>query len=124
MERQHERVQTAKVEGYSIPMTIESGAEISVIPKELVDVVKYTGRTEVIKSYAESDEPREVPVVEVIMEIGGHKVVREVALVDGNTLSWRGSFASKFEDTEDMSLYIELSKIRCSLRESAQVHTC
>ena len=130
VERQHESVQTlrgnellAKVEGYSIPMTIDSGAEISVIPKELVDVVKYTGRTEVIKSYAESDEPREVPVAEVTMEIGGHKVVREVALVDWNTLSWRGSFASKFNDTEDVSLYIELSKIRCSLRGNQLKYT-
>ena len=130
VERQHEGIQTlrgnellAKVEGYSIPMTIDSGAEISVIPKELLDVVKYTGRTEVMKSYTESYEPREVPVAEVTMEIGGHKVVREVALVDGNNLSWRGSFASKFNDTEDVSLYIELSKIRCSLRGNQLKYT-
>ena len=118
VERQHESVQTlrgnellAKVEGYSIPMTIDSGAEMSVIPKELVDVVKYTGRTEVIKSFAVSDEPCEVPVAEVTMEIGGHKVVREVALVDGNTLSWRGSFASKFSDTEDRVCTLNSAKL-------------
>ena len=105
----------ARVEGYLLPMTLDTGATISVVPKEIVSGEKYTGRVEVLQGYAKDDPVREAPVAEVTIEIGGYKVTREAALIAGEVIGWEEAFASDIFDNSEYNLLSELRRVRKSL---------
>ena len=90
-----------RVNGYWFPMTLDTGASVSLIPREFVGEDAFTGRTEHLRGFDKNAPTIEAPIARVELEIGGRRVTREVAVVDGETLGWEGVFSSRLGSREE-----------------------
>ena len=105
----------ATVDVYSIPMTIDTGAKISVMPTVFVREDSLIGRVESIKGFEKTALFREVPMALVDIRVGEMVIPRKVALLDGETLGWEGALSfSLWRDGEQLA---QVTKYRHSLTE-------
>ena len=106
-----------RVNGYWFPMTLDTGASVSLIPREFLGEDAFTGRTEHLRGFAKNAPTIEAPIARVELEIEGRRVTREVAVVDGETLGWEGVFSSRLGSREELNLLLEFQKAREALSE-------
>ena len=99
----------ATVDGYSLPMTIDTGAKISIMPTEFVRENLLIGRVESIKGFEKMALFGEVPTALVDIRVGDLVIPRKVALLDGETLAQVAKYRHSL--TEDKSKYISPKKV-------------
>ena len=105
----------ATVDGYSFPMTIDTGAKISIMPTEFVREDLLIGRVENIKGFEKTALFGEVPTALVDIRVGELVIPRKVALLDGETLGWEGALS--FRLRRDGEPLAQVTKYRHSLTE-------
>ena len=74
-------------------------------------------RLQALRGFAKNEPAIEAPIARVELEIGGRRVTREVAVVDGETLGWEGVFSSHLGSREELNLLLEFQKGREALSE-------
>jgi len=100
----------ARVGGVCLPITLDTGVDITLLPAELDCVQEYTGRTAVVKGVWE--EPRAAPVARVEMRIDDIQVKGMAAMVPGVQLGWEGTLAFSLDDPEQIELLCKLNQNR------------
>ena len=87
-----------KVNGHYFPATMDTGATVSVVPKEFVREEDYTGETETITGPWKKLGRLTAPVVEVSAQVGDLTLVKRAVVVEGNALDWVGIIAFTAND--------------------------
>ena len=106
-----------RVGGSSFPATLDTGATVSVIPKEFVREDALTGETEQIRGFREDVPFQEAPLAEVSIQAGGLTLKRKVALLDGKSLGWEGAISFSCKDREQRKQLTKLLDYRSNMTE-------
>jgi len=85
----------ATVGGISMPVTLDTGAEVSVLQREADCVLKMTGEKVNLTGVFEDQTPITAQLTETKLTIGGEVVTTIPALVLGEYISWEGVLAFK-----------------------------
>ena len=82
------------VDGCSFPATLDTGASITLLPKEFVKKEALTGETEQVRGFRRDAPFQTAPVAEVSIQVGACITLRRrTAVLDGETLGWKGSIS-------------------------------
>jgi len=100
----------AKAGGICIPITLDTGADITLLPAELQCVREYTGSTALVKGVW--IEPRSAPVAQVELMIGNTEDRGTAAMVPGAQLGWEGTLAFSLDNPEQVDLLHRLNQDR------------
>jgi len=92
----------AKVGGVSLPVTQDTGADITLLPAELGGVNDQTERTAIVKGVW--DQPRAAPVAQVQLVVGEVELKVTAAMIPGNQLGWEGTLALSLDDPDQVEL--------------------
>ena len=111
----------AKVEGKNIPMTFDTGAEISLIPDELVKPEQLTGETMKIKGVGEDSTCLEGNIARVTFTVGSVKFHCRALAVPGSKMGWTALLSVDPTDDYRASNMIRLLKEKNNLPEE-QTH--
>jgi len=80
----------ANVGGISLPVTLDTGAEVSVLPEEAECMQRLTGETVTLMGILESSVPTTVPLAEVELSMGGEEITTIAAMVPGAYIDGKG----------------------------------
>ena len=105
----------ATVDGYSFPMIIDTGANISIMPTEFVTEDSLIRRVESTKGIEKTALFRDVPTALVDIRVGELVIPRKVALLDGETLGWEGVLS--FSLRRDGEQLAQVTKYRHSTED-------
>ena len=87
------------VEGHILPITFDSGAEISVVPEECVRESQYTGETFTVNAFNSAKAVGRKCNVQVTV---GDRVFSRTALMQsGDAISWTAILSFKLSNDED-----------------------
>ena len=98
-------------------MTLNTGASVSLIPREFVSRDAFTSKMEQLRGFIKNVPAIEAPIAKIDLEIGGRMVTTEVAVISGETLGWEGVFSSYLGSREELDLLLELQMAREALTE-------
>jgi len=105
-----------EVNGNEMCITIDTGAQISVVPKEFVLPEQWTGNKRKVRAFqgtiVEGDECR------VEFTIGGRKFARDAVAVEGELIQWTPCFRVPLASKEEMMFVTELAEVE-TRRETA-----
>ena len=104
----------ATVGGISMPVTLDTGAEVSVLPIEAECVKRYTGETVTLGGVFENATSRQAPLAEAELCVGGEIVTTVAAMVEGQYINWEGALAFNTDDNSELELFGRLNKLRMS----------
>ena len=104
----------ATVGGISMPVTLDTGAEVSVLPIEADCVKKYTGETVTLGGVFDNVTSRQAPLAEAELCIGGEIVTTVAAMVEGQYINWEGALAFNTDDNSELELFGRLNNLRMS----------
>ena len=102
----------ATVCGISMPVTLDTGAEVSVLPAEADCVLRYTGEQVTLTEVLDNLTSRTAPLAEAELTIGGEVVKTVAAMVPGEFIKWEGALAFDTDDSSSLDSLIRLSKVR------------
>ena len=102
----------ATVGGISMPMTLDTGAEVSVLPIEAECVKKYTGETVTLGGVFENATSRQAPLAEAELYIDGEIVNTVAAMVEGQYINWEGALTFNTDDDKELELFSRLNTLR------------
>jgi len=100
----------AEVGGICIPATLDTGADVTLLPKELDCVKQLTGETTTVKGIG--NETMKAPLAEVEFLVEGKKMSATAAMVPGEFLGWEGALAFSLDDEKMFEILCELNKRR------------
>ena len=83
--------------GFQIPFTVDTGADITAVPEELVPL---TGNTVLIRNF--HGHLRQKKTARLNLFVGGHQLQRMVAVCSGNRLRGMAILATDISDDADM----------------------
>ena len=104
----------ATVGGISMPVTLNTGAEVSVLPMEAECVKRYTGETVTLGGVFDNATSRQAPLAEAELIIGGETVNTIAAMVEGQYINWKGALAFDTDDEKALELFGRLNRIRAN----------
>ena len=102
----------ATVGGISMPVTLDTGAEVSVLPAEADCVLRYTGEQVTLMGVLDNLTSRTAPLAEAELTIGGEVVKTVAAMVPGEFIKWEGALAFDTDDSSSLDSLIRLNKVR------------
>ena len=102
----------ATVGGITMPLTLDTGAEVSVLPIEADCVQRYTGEMVTLGGVFENATSRKAPLAEVEVIIGGEIVKTVAAMVEGEYINWEGALAFDTDSEDSLELFGKLNRIR------------
>ena len=108
----------ASVNGQLVPITIDSGAKVSIVPEESVQELDFVGETLKFKSNLSKCEWTEAQVANVPITIGSEFFVEKVLAVPGDDLGWTGVLRVDCSDPLQWSRIAKLMEWKKSLPES------
>ena len=73
--------------------TLDTGASITLLPKEFVKQEALTGETEQVRGFRRDAPFQTAAVAEVSIQVGGMTLRRRAAVLDGETLRWEGAIS-------------------------------
>jgi len=100
----------ARVGGVNLPVTLDTGADITLLPAELGNESDKTGRTAIVKGVW--DQPRAAPVAKVQLAVGETQLQVTAAMVPGAQLGWEGTLAFNLDDPNQLELLGRLNQMR------------
>ena len=90
---------------YRIPITLDTGADITVVPEEAVEQDQFTGETCELRSFNDGKSRGRKCVVKVT--VGEHKLTREAVTQPGNSLGWSVCLRVNLADSGDRSILLD-----------------
>ena len=106
-----------RVNGVAIPITMDSGAEISLVPKEAVQKSCYTGETSGVQGFFKGQVYKDVPVVKVTFNIDDECIPETALALPGEELEWTAVFSAKVRDKKNRDRFIRVMEKRDTLTE-------
>ena len=97
-----------KLGTHSLSFTLDTGADVTVVPKEFVDDSVLTGDQVIVQSASGHSIPMKTAAIE--LDIGGHKVNRTAAICSGSELGGVGLLSFDICDPDHLSLFTNLAK--------------
>ena len=95
----------ATVEGITMPVTLDTGAEVSVLPMAADCVKRYTGVTVTLGGVFENATSRTAPLAEAEIVIGSELVTTVAAMVEGEYINWEGALAFDTDNEKALELF-------------------
>ena len=95
----------AEIAGMTIPVTIDSGAAISLVPLEVIRDYEYTGETSKFKTVLNKDKVNEGKVANVRV-VGKDRFQTRAVAVPGEELSWMAALRVKMTDESNTAKLI------------------
>lgn len=92
----------AKVNGYLFPVCVDTGAWMSLIPKELANLDSLTGR--VIRSKMVNGVTMDLDEAKLEWEVEGIEFEGKVGVVEGEKIGWVGLLSVCFSSEKDLEL--------------------
>ena len=102
----------ATVGGITMPITLDMGAEVSVLPREADCVKKYTGETVTLRGVFDDDKSITAPLAEAELVVGGEVVNTIAAMVEGEYINWEGALAFDTDNDSALELFKHLNDMR------------
>ena len=87
-----------KVNGSLVPVTIDSGAGVSLIPKEFIKESDYTGRKECFKGVLAKDGWVEADKAIATLHFGPFSFQEKVLAIPGEDMEWHGAYRHDLSD--------------------------
>ena len=94
------------INGVLLPITLDSGAQISLVPVELVQDDQFTGRNTTFKTVLQS-QSRTGRLAEVTLQIGGETYTRTAVTVPGEDIAWTVATSCKMTDTQEQPRLVQ-----------------
>jgi len=94
--------------GCDLPVTIDTGAQISIIPIECVKQDQMMGRKTVVKSFQGSIVEGEACIV--TFSFSGRDFEREAVAVPGDTIHWTPCFQVSLSEGDDLDFLRDLAR--------------
>jgi len=92
----------------SMSITIDTGAQVSVIPIECVREDQLVGRKQMVKSFQGSQVEGEACIVKFVL--GGRTFEREAIAVEGSLINWTPCFQVPLSPRADLDFLMELAE--------------
>ena len=108
----------AIVGGVRIPMTFDTGAQISLVPIELVRPDEFTGETLRFKGVLSKQSWSEGKVATVTMSVGNQLFQSRALALPGEELDWTALLSVNISDREKMSRIIKITEEKENLPEA------
>ena len=90
----------SEIAGIRIPLTIDSGAMISVVPIELVRESEFTGEVSKFKGLNSKCEWSQGKVANVTFVVGSDKFTSRAVAVPGDTIDWTAVMSVDMNDRD------------------------
>ena len=90
---------------YRMPITLDTGADITVVPEESVEQDQFTGETCELRSFNDGKSRGKKCLVQVM--VGGHRLTREAVTQPGDSLGWSVCLRLNLADKEDRTILLE-----------------
>ena len=105
------------IDGIQIPTTIDTGASVSLVPRELIPTECLTGRKQVYVGIEKSKGNSDGELANVTMRILDQERSVEVTAMPGERLGWVGALTMSLIDREDKELLTKLADSRCNMSD-------
>ena len=107
----------AKIGEFSFPMTMDSGAQVTLVPREFVDPKDLTGET--IKARWGRGKAGEMEAEKALvrLKLGNEQIERFVGAVPGDLIEWTGMYEFDLSKEADRLLWMAWEKKREGLTE-------
>ena len=106
-----------KVNGVTLPITMDSGADVSLVPIEAVKQSDYTGETSGIQSFIRGQIHREVPIVNITLEINGETLTEKAGALLGEDLDWTAVYSARTRNNTNMERFQKAMILRESMAD-------
>ena len=93
------------VEGHFMPITCDSGAEISVVPEECVGADQLTGETCTFASFRKDNSTGKECVVKI--QVGDREFSRKAVTQPGEDISWTACLSVAFSNRDEMNFLMD-----------------
>ena len=104
-----EKLRSSEVFGavgpYRMPITCDTGAEITVVPEEAVDQDQFTGETCELRSFNDGKSLGKRCVVDIT--VGGHRLTREAVTQPGHSLGWSVCLSLNLANSGDRTILMD-----------------
>ena len=87
-----------KVNSIDIPVTMDSGADISAVPREVVCESDYMGETSGVQGFFRVQTHKDVPISNVVFDIDGELIPDKAIALPGEDLKWTMLFSVRMRD--------------------------
>ena len=104
-----------KVEGHFLPITCDSGADITVVPEECVGVGQLTGETCTVTTFNRTKTIGKKCVVSV--QVGGREFSRTAVTQPGEDIFWTACLSIDFSNQEETKFLIDQVNRKKGLEE-------
>ena len=101
--------------GHSLPITCDSGADITVIPEECVKPEEFTGKSCTVDTFNKVKAVGKLCNIQVQVE--DRIFVREAVTQPGADLSWTACLSISFSESEELRFITEMMKKKQSMQE-------
>ena len=83
-----------------VPITLDSGAQVTVVPEEAVKQCQFTGQTTKFNGIIEGDHSGKL--ANVVIQIGSDSFARTAVAVPGKDISWTAAMSFDMTDIEEL----------------------
>ena len=91
----------AQISGISVPITVDSGAQLTVVPEEMVKESEFTGENKRFNDVMQG--PHVGKLANIVIQIGGRDYPRKAVAVPGSDISWTAAMSVGLTNKEEMS---------------------
>ena len=119
--RRNEMLATVGV--ISMPVTLDTGVEVSVLPEEADCVLKYTEEKVTLTGIFDNLTSRTAPLAEVELTIGGEVINMIAAMVSGDYINWKGALAFITDDSNTLDSLNRLNNVRMKMYKNDRTYS-
>ena len=101
--------------GTLAPITIDSGAELTLVPEEMVTQSQFTGENKTFNDVTKNSHVGKMD--NIVIQIGGRDYAREAVAVPGSDISWTTAMSVDFQNREEWSSLLRQIDLTTTLTE-------
>ena len=113
----------ATVSGISMPVTLDTGAEVSVLPEQADCVLTYMGEKVTLIGVFDNLTSRRAPLAEAELTIGGEVINTIAAMVPGDYINWEGALAFNTDDSNSLNSLNRLNNVRLKTYKDGRTYS-
>ena len=100
---------------YRMPITLDTGADITVVPEESVEQDQFTGETCELRSFNDGKSRGRKCVIQVT--VGEHKLTREAVTQPGDSLGWSVCLRLNLANQDDRTILLDQIARRADMQQ-------
>ena len=89
----------AEMSGILLPVTLDSGAQVTIVPEEAVKESEFTGETTRFSGIMHGEYSGKL--ANIVLQIGGETFARTAVAVPGKDISWTAAMSFNMKDMEE-----------------------